>query len=240
VPAEGFFVKRTISILSMFAALSVAGVLFAQGPGGAPPTPTAGGRDVAVFNMAKVQKEFQKWDVYTKELQKMRTEEAKGLAAMQSQMLELKKKLEDPLTTQKDVLEKQAVALQRQFQDKDAEVRKKIDKVSTEYLQVLHDDIRRVVDAVAKSNNFGLVMAYPDATTDEERKSPVYFDMKLRPTAAMPFYVSPGNDITDAIVLTLNKFCPPPAGSGVVPTAGTTAPGAPGAGTTAPMTPPRP
>ena len=116
--------KRSISILSMFAALSVAGVLHAQAPGGAPgapggapPTPTAGGRDVAVFNMAKVQKEFQKWDVYTKELQRMRTEEAKGLAVMQQQMLELKKKLEDPTTTQKDVLEKQAVALQRQFQD---------------------------------------------------------------------------------------------------------------------------
>ena len=239
--------KRTISILSMFAALGVAGVLFAQGPGGAPgapsgapPTPTAGGRDVAVFNMAKVQKEFQKWDVYTKELQRLRTEEAKGLAAMQSQMLDLKKKLEDPLTTQKEELTKQAVALQRLFQDKDAEVRKKIDKVSTDYLQVLHDDIRRVVDAVAKSNNFGLVMAYPDATTDEERKSPVYFDMKLRPTAAMPFYVSPGNDITDAIVLTLNKFCPPPAMTGVVPTAGTAAPGAPGAGATVPGTPPRP
>lgn len=235
--------KRTISILSMFAALGVAGVLYAQAPGapgGAPPTPTAGGRDVAVFNMAKVQKEFQKWDVYTKELQKMRTEEAKGLAAMQTQMVELKRKLEDPTTTQKDVLEKQAVALQRQFQDQDVAVRKKIDKVSTEYLQVLHDDIRRVVDAVAKANNFGLVMAYPDATTDDERKSPVYFDMKLRPTAAMPFYVSPGNDITEAIVLTLNKHCPPPAGMGIVPAAGTAAPpAAPGAGTTAPGTPPR-
>ena len=85
------------------------------------------------------------------------------------------------------------------------------------------------VDAVAKANNFGLVMAYPDATNDEERKSPVYFDMKLRPTAAMPFYIAPGNDITDAIVATLNKFCPPPPGSGVTPAAGT-APAAPGAG----------
>lgn len=220
--------KRTIISLSLLAAF--AGFSSAQGPGGGPPTspvptPTASGRDVAVFNMAKVQKEFQKWDSYTKQLQMMRTEEAKKLGALQSQIADIKKKLEDPTTTQKDVLEKQGVALARQLQDMDAEVRKNIDKKSTDYLQTLHDDIRRVVDAVAKANNFGIVMAYPDATNEEERRSPVYFDMKLRPTAAMPFYVATGNDITETVIATLNKFCPPPTGT-VVPASGT----APGAG----------
>lgn len=225
--------KRSILSLATVICVGGAGLLVAQGPGGAPPVPAGGapttGRDVAVFNMAKVQKEFQKWDVFTKQLQTMRTNEAKRLAEIQTQIADIKKRLEDPATPQKDVLEKQGVALARQLQDLDAEVRKKIDKVSTDYLQVLHDDIRRVVDAVAKANNFGLVMAYPDATTDEERKSPVYFDMKLRPTAAMPFYIAPGNDISDAIVATLNKFCPPPPGGAVTPAAGT-APAAPGAG----------
>lgn len=222
------------SILSFAILIAVGGSLAAQGPGGAPPAAPAGGpttgRDVAVFNMAKVQKEFVKWDVFTKQLQTMRTQEAKKLGEMQAQIAKIKSDLENPATPQKDVLEKQGVALARQLQDMDAEVRKKIDKISTDYLQVLHDDIRRVVDAVAKANNFGLVMAYPDATNEDERKSPVYFDMKLRPTAAMPFYIAPGNDITDAIVATLNKFCPPPPGTGVTP-AGATAPAAPGAGT---------
>ncbi|MFO0935302.1 MAG: OmpH family outer membrane protein [Gemmataceae bacterium] len=220
--------KRTLISLSLLVALT--GVTAAQGP---PTTPTAAptgtGRDVAVFNMAKVQKEFQKWEVYTKQLQAMRTEEAKKLAAIQQQIAEIKTKLENPATPQKDVLEKQGVALGRQLQDLDVEVRRNIDKKSTEYLQTLHDDIRRVVDAVAKANNFGLVMAYPDATTDDERRSPVYFDMKLRPTAAMPFYVSSSNDITEAVILTLNRACPPPAGSGITPASATTAP-APGAG----------
>jgi Skp family chaperone for outer membrane proteins len=204
--------------------LSAASAAAALGQG-APPAPTAAststGRDVAVFNMAKVQKEFKKWDMYTKELQTLRTNEAKRLAELQTQIQEIKKRLENPAEPQKDVLEKQGVAMARQLQDMDIEVRKKIDKASTDYLQVLHDDIRRVVDAVAKTNNFGVVMAYPDATTEEERKSPVYFDMKLRPAGAMPFYVSPTCDMTDTIVATLNKFCPPPAG--VVP-AGATAP----------------
>ena len=228
--------KRTIISLTLLVAL--AGFIAAQGPGGAPPVSPTTGRDVAVFNMAKVQKEFQKWDVFTKQLQAMRTEEAKKLAVMQQSIAEIKTKLENPATLNKDVLEREGVALARQFQDKDAEVRKKIDKMSTDYLQTLHDDIRRVVDAVAKANNFGLVMAYPDATTPEEQRSPVYFDMKLRPTAAMPFYVAPGNDITEAVVATLNKHCPPPPGSMITPTAGT-AP-APGAGAGAAGSPTRP
>ena len=228
MPVEGFYVKRTIISLSLLAAFAV--YALAQGP---PTTPTAApptsGRDVAVFNMAKVQKEFQKWDVFTKQLQVMRVEEAKKLVAIQAQIADLKMKLDNPATLNRDVLEKQGVVLTRQLQDLDAEVRKKIDKMSTDALQTLHDDIRRVVDAVAKTNNFGLVMAYPDATTDEEKRSPVYFDMKLRPTAAMPFYVGPGNDITDAVIATLNIHCKP-TGLAVTPASATTPATAPGAG----------
>jgi Skp family chaperone for outer membrane proteins len=225
---EGFFVKRFACSLALFA--GSAGLAAAQVPGTAPatspaPTPTtAGGRDVAVFNMAKVQKEFKKWDVYTKELQTLRTTEAKRLAELQSQIKAIEEKIKNPAETQQEMLQKQGRTLAVQLQELDIEIRKKIDKASTDYLSVLHDDIRRVVDAVAKANNFGVVMAYPDATTDEERKSPVYFDMKLRPAGAMPFYVSPTCDMTDTIIATLNKFCPPPAG--VVP-AGGTAPAAP-------------
>ena len=229
MPVEGFYVKRTIISLSLLVAF--AGFAAAQGP---PTTPTAAppssGRDVAVFNMAKVQKEFQKWDVFTKQLQVMRVEEAKKLVVLQAQIADIKTKIENPATLNRDVLDKQGVALTRQLQDMDAEVRKKIDKMSTDALQTLHDDIRRVVDAVAKTNNFGLVMAYPDATTEEERRSPVFYDMKLRPTAAMPFYVGPGNDITDAVIATLNIHCKPPAGSVVTPASATTPATAPGAG----------
>lgn len=214
-------------ICSMVIGAAAAAGALAQGT---PPTaPTAApmntGRDVAIFNMAKVQKEFKKWDVYTKELQTLRTNEAKKLAEIQTQIQSIKDQLSKPETPQKDLLEKQGVALARTLQDLDIEVRKKIDKASTDYLSVLHDDIRRVVQAVAETNKFGVVMAYPDATTDEERKSPVYFDMKLRPSGAMPFYVSPTCDMTETIIATLNKFCPP---TSIVPAAAT----APATGTT--------
>lgn len=205
-------------ICSMVIGMATATGAWAQ----TPPTPTAApvntGRDVAVFNMAKVQKEFKKWEVFTKELQTLRTNEAKKLAEVQTQIQAIKEKLANPAEPQKEMLEQQGVALARKLQDMDAEIRKSIDKASTNYLSVLHDDIRRVVQAVAETNKFGVVMAYPDATTDEERKSPVYFDMKLRPSGAMPFYVSPTCDMTDTIIATLNKFCPP---TSVIPAAAT-------------------
>jgi Skp family chaperone for outer membrane proteins len=222
---EGFFVKRFFFSFALI--VSTAMAAHAQTPGAPPTTPTAPNpdtcRDVAIFNMAKVQKEFKKWDVYTKDLQTLRTNEAKRLAELQAQIADIKKKLENPAEPQRDLLEKQGVALTRTLQDMDIEVRKKIDKASTDYLGVLHDDIRRVVEAVARANQFGIVMAYPDATTVEESKSPVYFDMKLRPAGAMPYYVNKACDMTDTIIKTLNQFCPPPAG--IVP-AGATAPAA--------------
>jgi hypothetical protein len=38
----------------------------------------------------------------------------------------------------------------------------------------------------------------------------MYFDMKMRPQAAMPFYVSPSIDISAVLLATLNKHFPAP------------------------------
>ena len=74
-------------------------------------------------------------------------------------------------------------------------------------------------------NGFDLVLAYPDAITAEEMTSPLYYDLKLRPPAAMPFYVSPSVDMTDVLITTLNTNFKPPA---EVAPAGGVPPGAPG------------
>ena len=100
--------------------------------------------------------------------------------------------------------------LSRQYQDASDEVRRKIDDQSSKHLKELHDDIKVVVEAVANKNGFGVVFAYPDATTEEEKKSPLYFELKLRPPAAMPFFVSQNCDITEAVIQTLNKYRPAP------------------------------
>jgi Skp family chaperone for outer membrane proteins len=220
--------KRFLMTVGAMAALT--GVSFAQAPGATPPAATAvanPSRTVAVFNMSKVQKEFKKWTVYNQEITNLRVSEAKKFSELKMQIDDLKKKLENPNEPQKDVYEKQMMALNRQGQDMEIESRKRIEKISVDYLKVLHDDVRRVVQAVAEANQIGVIFAHPDALTDEEKSSPVYLDFKFRPIAAIPFYVGPNCDMTDVIVKTLNLHCPAP--TGIVPAGGTApAPGTPG------------
>src|SRR5262245_39992540 len=217
----------------------------AGGPGGAAPAANAG-RDVAVFNVAKVMKDFQKWQFYANEMNKVRATRTAELAQLGETLAKMKKELEtDPAGPNRDAKEKQYKNLARQYQEKSDEVRKQIDEQSSKHLKELHDDIKVVVEAVANRNGFGVVFAYPDATTEEEKKSPMYFELKLRPSAAMPFFVSSNCDITEAVIQTLNKYRPSPgpiattggtAPVGTPPATGTVGPGAPGGVGTPPVT----
>jgi Skp family chaperone for outer membrane proteins len=171
-------------------------------------------------------------------MNKVRASETQILAQLGEQLAKMKKELEtDAAGPNRDAKEKQYRDLSRQYQDKSDEVRKKIDEQSSKHLKELHDDIKVVVEAVANRNGFGVVFAYPDATTEEEKKSPLYYELKLRPPAAMPFFVSQNCDITEAVIQTLNKYRPAPGpiattggtGTPTPPPAGTGA-GAPGVG----------
>jgi len=230
-------VKRTFvylaALVGMAGAVYLAGEARSQGPGtGTPPVGAAGaapagstGRDVAVFNVAKVMKDFQKWQYFAGEMNKQRAAETVVLGQMGDQLAKLKDEIgKETVATVREAKEKQYRDLSRQYQDKSEDVKKRIDEQSSKHLKELHDDIKVVVEAVANKNGFGIVMAYPDATTDEEKKSPMYFELKLRPPSAMPFFVSPNCDITEAVIATLNKYRPAP---GPIATTGGTAPGAP-------------
>ncbi|HEY2785564.1 MAG TPA: OmpH family outer membrane protein [Fimbriiglobus sp.] len=230
--------KRTFvylaALVGMAGAVYLAGSIKAQGPGGAGAAPTtppvSAGRDVAVFNVAKVMKNFQKWQYFAAEMNKARAAETIRLGQLADQIKNLKAEIEkETVQAVKDQKDQQYRQLAFQYDTADREAKKKIDEQSSKHLKELHDDIKVVVEAVASKNGFGVVFAYPDATTEEEKKSPLYFELKLRPPAAMPFFVSPNCDITDAVVTTLNKYRPSP---GPIATTGGTTP-AP-AGTTPP------
>jgi Skp family chaperone for outer membrane proteins len=222
------------ALVGMAGAVYLAGVGKAQGPGGASPPAgapaAAAGKDVAVFNVAKVMKDFQKWQFYAKVMNDVRTAQTTRLGQMADQLAKLKADIEkDSVATSRELKEKQYKELARQYEDAGTEARKQIDEQSSKHLKELHDDIKVVVEAVANRNGFGVVFAYPDATTEEEKKSPMYFELKLRPPAAMPFYISQNCDITEAVIQTLNKFRPAPAAAPVTTTGGTApAVGAPG------------
>ena len=225
--------KRVYVCLSAFAAAAActvaAGSLNAQGPAGAAPAPPPS-RGTAVFNVARVMKDYQKWQYFAAAMNKERATQAQHLVSLREQIMKLDNEVKtEVVQATKTQKEQQLVALQRQFEDRERALRKDIDEKSAAHLRVLFGEIRNVVEAVAKTNGFELVMSYPDAITPEEMNSPLYFDLKLRPQAAMPFYVSPSVDITGVVVATLNKHYPAPGPidpgtPGVTATGGAAAP----------------
>lgn len=218
---------KRISMCAMAAAgLALAaystGGLNAQAPTPAATTAPPRGT-VAVFNVARVMKDFQRWQYYAATMNEERQKKGADLAKFRNQILEKEAAIRnETVATKKQQFESEMVALQRQFEDLEKSIRKDIDDKSAKHLQELFTQIRTVVEKVAEVNNFQLVMAYPDAMTEEEMKSPLYYDLKLRPPAAMPFYVSPSIDITKVVVLTLNQnFAAPGPVPAVTPTGGT-------------------
>jgi Skp family chaperone for outer membrane proteins len=231
-------VKRFTVLLGALAALPlaifVAAPVTAQAPAaGAAPAPPS--RGVAVFNVPKVMREFQKWQALAKMVKDESAEKTAIFAKKQTEFMELKTKMAGELVKSKqDEMAQQLTVLQRQLEDMQTSIRKEIDEKSMTHLRTLFGELRTVVDAVAKTNGFDLVLAYPDASTPEELNSTMYLEMKLRTPAAMPFYVSPNIDITNVVIQTLNKNFPPPAPISVVPGVTTTG------GTAPPVTPPKP
>ena len=225
---------RMLSYLAVGVSLAgLAGSATAQAPAVAK-APRPVGR-VAVFNVAKVMRDYQRWQHYANVMNTKRTAASANLVKLRTDIAETQNKITtEVLPTKKDELGKKLVELQRQFEDAERVARKQLDDESAGYLKNLFAEIQQCVKAIVEAYNYDLVLAYPDAITPEEKQSPMYFDLMLRPPAAMPFFVSGESDMTEVLIATLNKSFPAPAGSPVTQTGGTVpTPGAP-AGTAAP------
>jgi Skp family chaperone for outer membrane proteins len=227
-------VKRVFAFLAVAVLLGgvayLAGTSTAQVPGAAPAAaPRKPSGKVAVFNVAKVMKEYQRWNYFAGIMNQKRAGAAGELVKLRNDIAQWQEKLQsEKVEAKRDEIVRTVTALQRQFEDKEKVVRKQLDDESAQYLKNLFAEIQTAVKAIVEANDFDVVMAYPDATTVEETQSPMYYDLKMRPPAAMPFYVAPSSDMSDVLIATLNKNFPAPGpipGTPVTPGA----PGAPGA-----------
>ncbi len=229
------------ALVALGLGLYLTGQVYAQSPGATSvPTPGAGAASkpartdptrVAVFNVAKVMKDFQKWQYFAITMNNKRITEAGNLGKLRNEIVELTQKAEkEPRKDVQDELARAIVGKQRTFEDQEKLARKSLDEESAAHLKALYMEIQRAVASIVEANGYDVVFAYPDATTAEEMASAMMVDMKMRPQAAMPFFVSKSADVTETLIGTLNKyFAPPgaipaalqvPATGPVVPTAG--------------------
>jgi len=219
-------VKRVFALLAVAVAMGgvayLAGTTNAQAPGTAPAAaPRKASGKVAVFNVAKVMKDYQRWQYFAGVMNQKRAGASGELVKIRNEIATWQEKLTaEKVEAKRDEMVKYITGKQREFEDKEKVVRKQLDDESAQYLKNLFGEIQQAVKAIVEANDFDVVMAYPDATTVEETQSPMYFDLKMRPPAAMPFYVAPSSDMTDVLVVTLNRNFPAPGPIPGAPAAG--------------------
>jgi Skp family chaperone for outer membrane proteins len=247
-------VKRVILTLAVAVGLTAAGTAVAQAPpaagaapAAAPATPTRSDPPrIAAFNVAMLMKKFDKWQYYAVTMENARIDAAIELLKMRNEIVKWQESLQGITEKAKqDQLIEQIKEKQFAFEKRERTLKDQLDADASKHLKELFTDVNQVVAGVVEANGYDIVFAYPEATTKEEAESQNYIDLKLRATAAMPFYVAKRVDITDVMIATLNKHRPMPGampakkkmpdmkdmgvGTGVVPTGG------PGAAPVAPV-----
>jgi Skp family chaperone for outer membrane proteins len=178
----------------------------------APNSPSMPGTRVAVVNINSVLKNFQKAQFQNNSIKQLVQSYAERMNKMKEEIARRQAEMPKPTTTPqaREQMEKEVLAFNRQLQDLDNEARKVVTAKQGEIAVGIFREIETVVDAVAKTNNFDLVLSYPDATTKDEMYVVDNVVRKMASQAAIPLYYKPHIDLTNAVIATLNASFPPP------------------------------
>ncbi len=225
-------VKRTfkyMTALAAFAGIGFFGSLAeAQMPPatGSPPAsqPQPSRPRIALVNIAKVLREFNKANADGQAITKKRQEYVSKVGPLREKLAAKSKELQltqDP--QRKEQLQKEAVAINRMIEDLDREAQQVLGEMTDKTIVDVYQNIKTTINDIAVANNLDLVMCYPDASNPEDEKKPAIAQIKLQTPALIPFYHR-GMDITDVVVVTLNRRHPAPP---IVPVSGMGPMGAP-------------
>lgn len=185
-----------------------------QQPGAGSPGPKAAEQirpTIVVFNMAALMRDFGKAKYQVRLLTERRTKMSADLVRWRGEIDRVQKEVKEAKDPEvKERLNKDLLDLARKIEDRDREINKKLNDEASAIISSLYDDVKSVVDKTAKAKGYQLVLAYPDAVTRDEQTNPYVKELKLKPQAAQPFFVSPQTDITAELVEVLNKAHPVP------------------------------
>ena len=172
----------------------------------APPPPVARPTRVAVFDLTRVIKNYDKYKAYQIEL-------AKKMDPFQKRDRELKEeggKLAEEanevnLTADlRALIEKKLTKLQRKIEDNKTEAQAVLVKAQERQLVSLYTDVEAVARRIAKQRGYDLVMHYNGAPGKEEW-SAQSITRKTQAGPLVPIFVEPNLDLSDAILIELHK-----------------------------------
>jgi Skp family chaperone for outer membrane proteins len=160
---------------------------------------------IALLNLAEVIKNYNKVKTfeltfkdevkyYQAELEKKRTE-----------ALAIQEKIKKPDTPneQREALQKQFKALERELQDRSDDIKQKLAKKDFDLMVQIYKEVRDTAATVARTYQIDLVLQYNDVPREEEF-NPAVFQRKMGNPACMPMYYDERMDITSYVTKLLN------------------------------------
>ena len=187
------------------------------GPLGAPPralAPPAGDAArppqtrIGLINMSRVLKGSKKTQATQAELRTQAKEVQQKLEPLKNEVQDLQLRHDDPATpaaTREQIAQK-IRQLRNQIEDESARAQSRLSKESDEAVVALYRQIEEAANRIAKAKGLELVLFYTDAVTEEDFYNPGNIQRKMTKAGALiPMVVSPGMDITEAVIDGLNR-----------------------------------
>jgi Skp family chaperone for outer membrane proteins len=162
---------------------------------------------IALINLAQVIKSYQKVITFQNEVKGLLQpyqDKAKGIQQqIEAHTKELQKT--DLQPANREQLEKNLRAYQRQLEDINAEAKAFWSKKNDEQMVILYKEVMDAAVRYASAHSFELVMHYNDATPEmPEYWHPGNVARKIQAGACIPMYVHPGMEITKPVLEMLN------------------------------------
>jgi Skp family chaperone for outer membrane proteins len=165
---------------------------------------------IALVNIAKVLRDFAKASAEGKIITAKRQYYVDEIKPLREMLAAKSRQIQQTVQpTEKEKLQKEAVAINRKIEDLDQEAQRVLGELTDRTIIEVYQNIKTTINDIAVTNNLDLVMCYPDASDVKDEMKPQIISLKLQTPALMPFYHR-GMDITQVVVDTLNKRHPAP------------------------------
>ncbi len=219
--------KRKFGAIAGMAALGVAvylgSRLGAQVPAG--PVQAPAQTRVGVVNMVQVIKNYHKFKTFDDELRLLAKPFEERDKELRKNLQQWTEAVARPDFNQKEQAEGEIKKRKREIEDNALEAKKLLAKRNDEQIVQLYHEVEDAVKKYAVSNGYHIVLQYDERTNPSEIYSPINIQRKLQGSAstgcAVPVYIAPGLDLTQAVVSNLNAGAPTAAAApaGTTPTA---------------------
>jgi Skp family chaperone for outer membrane proteins len=178
----------------------------AAGAGAAAPAAQPLRTRVALINLSKIIKEYQKFAAFREQFKTEYKVYEDKLNALNKQGEALRAEQQNPKTTpeRREQIERDIKNLQRQGQDINDEMKATLGKREGDMLVIIYKEIQQAAQFYARARDIELVLHYNDVTGGMDPFNPLNVQRKLTTDGLTPLYETPGMDITDMITQMLN------------------------------------